>query len=311
MTKSKRADRRKDIQDGDDTSNLSDGQSDYELSSSKYSEAPVTERSLHKMLQGLRATITADFHRITGDLRKEISNIGDRTNHLENKTDELCIAHNEVVDKVQKLSEENSLLRDKLADMEDRSRRQNIRFRGIPDDVTQEALPAHILSICNTLVPGLPNSAWAYDRMHRLPRPAHLPKEVPKDVIVRFHYFAHKETLLAAARKALTLPEPHQRIALFADLSAATMEKRRSFITVTKTLRNNNVAYKWGYPTKLIIWRQGRNHIATDPTEGMKLISAWGLWTGTPQLQSKAPDNASPRKLQADWQMAKSPANTP
>ncbi|CAH2276961.1 Hypothetical predicted protein [Pelobates cultripes] len=268
MTKSKRADRRKDIQDGDDTSNLSDGQSDYELSSSKYSEAPVTERSLHKMLQELRATITADFHRINGDLRKEISNIGDRTNHLENKTDELCIAHNEVVDKVQKLSEENSLLR-------------------------------------------LPNSAWAYDRMHRLPRPAHLPKEVPKDVIVRFHYFAHKETLLAAARKAPTLPEPHQRIALFADLSAATMEKRRGFITVTKTLRNNNVAYKWGYPTKLIIWRQGRNHIATDPTEGMKLISAWGLWTGNPQHQSKAPENASPRKLQADWQMAKSPANTP
>ncbi|CAH2252475.1 Hypothetical predicted protein [Pelobates cultripes] len=233
MTKSKRADRRKDIQDGDDNSNLSDGQSDYELSSSKYSEAPVTERSLHKMLQELRATITVDFHRINGDLRKEISNIG------------------------------------------------------------------------------LPNSAWAYDRMHRLPRPAHLPKEVPKDVIVRFHYFAHKETLLAAARKAPTLPEPHQRIALFADLSAATMEKRRGFITVTKTLRNNNVAYKWGYPTKLIIWRQGRNHIATDPTEGMKLISAWGLWTGTPQLQSKASDNASPRKLQADWQMAKSPANTP
>ncbi|CAH2285996.1 Hypothetical predicted protein, partial [Pelobates cultripes] len=75
MTKSKRADRRKDIQDGDDTSNLSDGQSDYEQSSSKYSEAPVTERSLHKMLQELRATITADFHRINGDLRKEISNI--------------------------------------------------------------------------------------------------------------------------------------------------------------------------------------------------------------------------------------------
>ncbi|CAH2284673.1 Hypothetical predicted protein [Pelobates cultripes] len=145
--------------------------------------------------------------------------------------------------------------------------------------------------------------------MHRLPRPARLSNEVPKDVIVRFFITLHTETLLAAARKAPSLPEPHQRIALYADLSAATMEKRRGFITVTKTLRNN-VAYKWGYPTKLIIWRQGRNHIATDPTEGMKLISAWGLWTGTPQPQ-KASYNASPRKLQADWQMAKSPANTP
>ncbi|CAH2303358.1 Hypothetical predicted protein [Pelobates cultripes] len=70
MTKLKRVDRRKEIQDGDETSNLSDGQSDYEQSSYKYTEAPVTERSLHKMLQELRATITADFHRINGDLRK-------------------------------------------------------------------------------------------------------------------------------------------------------------------------------------------------------------------------------------------------
>ncbi|CAH2284672.1 Hypothetical predicted protein, partial [Pelobates cultripes] len=70
MTKSKRADRRKEIQDGDETSNLSDGQSDYEQSSSKYSEAPVTEHSLHKMQQEFRATITSDFHCINGDLRK-------------------------------------------------------------------------------------------------------------------------------------------------------------------------------------------------------------------------------------------------
>ncbi|CAH2283407.1 Hypothetical predicted protein, partial [Pelobates cultripes] len=175
--KMKKSERRKEIQDGDETPNISDGQSDCEWSSSKYPEAPVTERSLHRMLQELRATITADFHRINGDLRKEISNIGDRTSNLENKTDELCVAHNEVVDKIQKLSEENSSLKSKLADMEDRSRRQNVRFRGIPDDISQDALPAHILSICKALVPGLPDSAWAYDRMHRLPKPARISAE--------------------------------------------------------------------------------------------------------------------------------------
>ncbi|CAH2301459.1 Hypothetical predicted protein, partial [Pelobates cultripes] len=160
---------------------MSDGLSDQESASSKYSDAPITERSLHKMLQELRATITADFQRIDEDLRKEITNIGDRTSHLENKSEELCAAHNEVVDKLKKLSEEKDMLKMKLADLEDRSRRQNVRFRGIPDDVSQDALPAYILSICKSLVPDLPDSAWAYDRMHRLPRPARLSNEVPRD----------------------------------------------------------------------------------------------------------------------------------
>ncbi|CAH2219788.1 Hypothetical predicted protein [Pelobates cultripes] len=196
--------------------------------------SPVTEHSLHKMLQELRTTITADFHPIDGDLRREISSLDDRTSHLENRTEELCIAHNEVVDKIKKLSEEYETLKLKVADMEDRSRRQNVRFRSIPDDVFHDALPAYILSICKALVPGLPDSAWAYNRMHRLPRPARLSSEVPKDVIVRFHYYAHKK--LAAARKLPTLPDPHQWVALFTNLSAAMMAKRKAFVTITMTL---------------------------------------------------------------------------
>ncbi|CAH2276946.1 Hypothetical predicted protein, partial [Pelobates cultripes] len=159
----------KETQDGDDTAIMSDGQSDHESVSSKYSDSAISERSLHKMLQDLGTLITADFHRIDSDLRREISNLGDRTSHLENRTEELCVAHNEVVDEIQKISEENAALKLKLADIEDRSRRQNIRFRGIPDDVSHDSLPAYILSICKSLVPGLPDSAWAFDHMHRLP----------------------------------------------------------------------------------------------------------------------------------------------
>ncbi|CAH2319226.1 Hypothetical predicted protein [Pelobates cultripes] len=288
----------------------SDGQSDYESGTSKYSDSSVTERSLHKMLQELCTTITADFHHIDGDLRREISSLGDRTSHLENRTEELCIVHNKVVDKIQKLSEKNETLKLKVADRDDRSRRQNVRFRGIHDDVSHEALPAYILSICKSLVPGLPDSAWAYDHMHRLPRPARLSSEVPKDIIVRFHYYAYKESLLAAARKLPTLPDPHQQVTLFADLSAATMAKRKEFVTITKTLRNNNVAHRWGYPTKLITWHQGKTQVFTDPKEGLKLLTDWGIWTTTTNLLEKSEDR-SPRTMQAEWQMAGSSAMKP
>ncbi|CAH2219770.1 Hypothetical predicted protein, partial [Pelobates cultripes] len=199
--KTRKKDRRKEKQDGGDAPGLSDDQSDAESISSKVSDSAITERSLHRMLQDLRSTIRKDFLQIDRELRKEISTLGERTNHLENKTDELCAAHNEVVDKLQKLSEDNTTLQLKLADLEDRSRRQNVRFRGIPDDISHDSLPAYILSICKILVPDLPDSAWTFDRMHRLPRPARMAQDVPKDTIVKFHYFAHKNTLLNAARK--------------------------------------------------------------------------------------------------------------
>ncbi|CAH2225865.1 Hypothetical predicted protein, partial [Pelobates cultripes] len=93
--------------------------------------------------------------------------------------------------------------------------------------------------------------------------------KVPKDVIVKFHYFAHKEQQENLPR-SLTLTNT-----VFADLPAATMARRKTFITITKTLGNNNVSFKWGYPTKLLIWRQGKTHMVNDPAEGMKSLIEW------------------------------------
>ncbi|CAH2276694.1 Hypothetical predicted protein [Pelobates cultripes] len=174
--------------------------------------------------------------------------------------------------------------------MEYRLRRQNVLFRGILDDVSHDALPAYILSICKALFPGLPDSAWVFDR------------------IIGFHtQLASQDTLLAAARKSPTLPDPHQCIALFVDLSAATMAKRKEFITITTTLRTDNVPYRWGYPTKLLLWRQGKTHVVNDPADGMKLLTEWAMWN-IAKAQQEEPTTSAPRLIQAEWQMVGTPA---
>ncbi|CAH2284150.1 Hypothetical predicted protein [Pelobates cultripes] len=90
--KTRNKDRRKDKQDGGDTPGLSDDQSDAESISSKLSDSMITERSLHRMLQDLRSTIRKDFLQIDSELRKEITTLGERTSHLENKSDELLVS---------------------------------------------------------------------------------------------------------------------------------------------------------------------------------------------------------------------------
>ncbi|CAH2224248.1 Hypothetical predicted protein [Pelobates cultripes] len=210
----------------------------------------VTDKSLQMML--LQVT----------DLRKEMTDPGGRTSHLEHKVKEFCVAHNEVADRLQQLEDDHAALKHKIADIEDRMTRNNIRFRGMADLVCNEELPKFLLALCKALVPHLEDQAlvphledhaWAFDHVHCLPRPQRFTADTPRDTKARFHYFQSKDQLFNVTRKLPCLPEPYQGINVFAGLSATTMMRRKELINVTKTLRNHKISY----PTKLLVWHKG------------------------------------------------------
>ncbi|CAH2301444.1 Hypothetical predicted protein [Pelobates cultripes] len=127
----------------------------------------VTNKSLHFMLQALKTSLRSDLRQLTNELRKDIADIGGRTSHLKTKTEEICAAHNDVVDKLQRLEEEQTTLKHKLADIEDRSRRNNLRFSGITDAITTEVLPQYLKALCKALALALaptnqrtPHESW-------------------------------------------------------------------------------------------------------------------------------------------------------
>ncbi|CAH2300567.1 Hypothetical predicted protein, partial [Pelobates cultripes] len=79
------------------------------------------------MLQTLRSSLREDYKEIAEDIRKEIQSLGTRTEAMENKTDDLCTANNEMADKIARMEVEQTDLKIKMADMEDRSRRKKLR----------------------------------------------------------------------------------------------------------------------------------------------------------------------------------------
>ncbi|CAH2295655.1 Hypothetical predicted protein [Pelobates cultripes] len=134
----------KTFQDGDDKqapSPASEILPDPDIPSSRYSDEPVMERRLHSMLQDLRHTLQQDFKALMADKRKDINNIGDRTHQLEQWMEELCSAHNKVVETIQSLVAEQKLFKHKMVNMEDRARWNNVRFRGISDKVSWRTPP--------------------------------------------------------------------------------------------------------------------------------------------------------------------------
>lgn len=60
-------------------------------------------------------------------LKSDITDIGERVSHMKNKMGEFTTAHNELVDSHYDHEEEMQTLKQKIADLEDRSRRNNSR----------------------------------------------------------------------------------------------------------------------------------------------------------------------------------------
>ncbi|CAH2323186.1 Hypothetical predicted protein [Pelobates cultripes] len=159
-------------------------------------DSPPTTQQLKKMLSELTDTIqknmATQIQTLTADLRKEIIEVSQRTAQIEKRMDDFAEAHNGLADKLHEL---DTVLHDhavKMADMEDRSRRNNLRIRGIPESVLNPALPDYLLDLFQALSPETHPDQLIIDRAHRLRRPKHLPNSTARDVIVRFEHPAHQ-----------------------------------------------------------------------------------------------------------------------
>lgn len=60
-------------------------------------------------------------------------------------------------------------------------------------------------------VPEISTLELTIDRIHPIPKPSFLADEVPRDVIMRGHFFSTKEQILRKSRSLGKLPEPFLR----------------------------------------------------------------------------------------------------
>ncbi|KAM4702914.1 WD repeat- and FYVE domain-containing protein 4 [Rhinophrynus dorsalis] len=81
-----------------------------------------------------------DIKSIANEFKKEIKELGERTTRMEDKVDKIIDSHNALSDRHSELLKEVQFLRPKVNDLEDRSRRNNIRIRGIPEDIQPTSL---------------------------------------------------------------------------------------------------------------------------------------------------------------------------
>lgn len=186
-------------------------------------------------------------------------------------------AHNKLVDDHFILEEEVKQLKLKVADLEDRSRWNDIKFCGIPENVENNDLKKFLQIMIIDLIPTLQNQELVIDRAHRLPKPPHILEKLSRDVIAKINFFQMKDMLMQYARHHTQLPDPYAVIVLYSDLSQATILARKNPNSITKILRNHKIIYRWGFLTKLIRERNNMSHSIYTIEEGLKTLKSCEL----------------------------------
>lgn len=154
------------------------------------------------------------------EIKPDVRDLGNRLNHVDDQMGEYFTFFNTLVDahKAQK----DDLIKNNLADLEDRSRRNNQKIHGIPETGSSSQLPHYVCDLFQVAVPSLTSADLTIDRIHRFPKPPFLPAHVLRDVLLCVHYQA-KEKLLDVIHKKERLSVQAAGIQVLPDLSVHTL----------------------------------------------------------------------------------------
>lgn len=153
------------------------------------------------------------------------------------------------------------IMADSMDDMENRSRRDNIRILNL-EEGTEGKRPIQFFESWLPTVLGLEGSPGTksrikIDRAHRSlgPRGAR-----PRPVIIKLHNSRDKPRIMAALRAKPNLEYEGKKIFIHQDLSNAVRERRRAFNSVCQALIDKGIRFSMRFPATLTVNHNGTEH---------------------------------------------------
>ncbi|XP_066445282.1 uncharacterized protein [Eleutherodactylus coqui] len=140
----------------------------------------------------------------------------------------------------------------KIDDLENRSRRNNVRLVGLPERMEgnnpSEYIEKWILDLFGR---DCFSPMFAIERAHRVPTRPPPPGTPPRPVLMKLLHFKDRDAILRRAREKGDIRSNGSRISFFPDFSAENQKKRGTFIDVKRRLRDLRIPYAMLYPARL------------------------------------------------------------
>lgn len=221
------------------------------------------------------SSLTVQFTDLKGDIthiKRDIQKAAERATRMENRISEL----EDHLAPVQRDSRRNNqaiaALMAKTDDLENRSRRNNVRLVGVPEKVEGANPTAYFESwILSTFGKETLTPLYAIERAHRVPMRPLPPGAPPRPVLIKLLHFQDRDVILRKARDLTETKINGSRISFYPDFSAEIQKRRLQFQDVKRRLRTLQISYAMLYPAKLRVAALGATHFF----ESSKDASHW------------------------------------
>lgn len=159
------------------------------------------------------------------------------------------------------------ILSEKVDDLENSSRRNNLRINGIPESTKGTQLECFLTKQPPEALGLKDISPLIIERFHRI-GPEKSSDNRPRPVIIKLLNYSDKmKKILAAYRKQDNFTCQQIKLLIFQDFSALVAAKRRTFAPVCKMLLESGCKFSLLYPAKLRVIENGKLRFFEKPED--------------------------------------------
>lgn len=108
----------------------------------------------------------ADMLQCVNNFKAEVGELGGRVDHIEKKIRDFASSHNTLIDAHNDHADDITWLKTKVAELEDGSRRNNVKIRGITEVILPAQLQHYARDLIKVFLPSLPESEMTVDRSY-------------------------------------------------------------------------------------------------------------------------------------------------
>uniref|UniRef100_A0A6Q2YUR6 L1 transposable element RRM domain-containing protein n=1 Tax=Esox lucius TaxID=8010 RepID=A0A6Q2YUR6_ESOLU len=166
------------------------------------------------------------------------------------------------------VTEENVALRANVEDLVSRSKRQNIRVVGLPEDIEGKDARQFMTELFTEVAGDALPSPPEFDCAHLRPNPRH--GQNPRPIIVRFHCYVEKEAVLKFVKSSKEITFKVHRIKLYEDFCVSVTNRRTAFNNIKGLLYKRGVHFGMIYPARLCVSYNNAEHYFDAPEAAEK-----------------------------------------
>ena len=228
-------------------------------------------RKISATLQVVATDVVA-IKETTKELKDAMEKVQVRLGAAEQRISDIEDMNTRVEKVIEKHDKKLETLWSRVEDLENRSRRNNVRMVGLKENKEQRGGVQQYVERILSEGLGLAGQEFEIERAHRAMGPMPDPDKAPRTIMIRFLRSTARDKVLQVSKEKRGIKWENCKLSFFEDLTRELAETRRGFTAAKKRLQELNVKHRLAYPATLIFTWKGERKAFREWKEAESFI---------------------------------------